>query len=156
MENDQMGNRIPNPIRVLLADDHQVVRVGIRKILNRADDLVVVGEATNGMEAVALTLELQPDVLLLDIEMPGLSGLGVAKHLKESGCQTQILVLSGYDDREYIQALLHEDIAGYLIKGETPGRIVTAIRSIAGGHGGVFSDQVRVFVPGYKENPASI
>jgi DNA-binding NarL/FixJ family response regulator len=134
-------------IRVVLADDHQVVRVGIRKIISRTPDIRVIGEASNGVEAVGLTIQLRPDVLLLDIEMPGYSGLDVARKIKESGYKGKILILSGYDDSEYIQALLKEGISGYLVKGETPDRIITAIRAVAGGSGGIFSQKIVRQIP---------
>jgi len=135
------SNSLPE-IRVVLADDHQVVRVGIKKILSRTEDIRVVGEAVNGVDAINMVIEHKPQILLLDIEMPGVSGLGVAQRLREAGSDVKILVLSGYDDREYIHALLEEDIAGYLVKGESPERIITAIRAIAHGSGGWYSTQI--------------
>jgi DNA-binding NarL/FixJ family response regulator len=87
--------------------------------------------------------KLKPDVLLLDIEMPGMDGIEVAHHLRKAGVNVRILVLSAYDDREYIRALLDIGVSGYLVKGEAPGKIVEAVRGIAKGQRGWVSPQVR-------------
>jgi len=135
-------------VRVLIVDDHQVVRVGIRKLLHRTKDLRVVGEASDGIEALRLTEELKPDVMLLDMEMPGMSGIEVARNLHEDHSKVRILVLSGYDDRQYVMALLNQGICGYLIKDESPELIIDAIRSIAQGNGSWFSSKIKSFIPG--------
>ena len=129
--------------RVVLADDHAVVRQGLKRLLNRAPDLEVVGEASDGLEALNSVKELQPDVLLLDIEMPVMDGIEVARRLQESDQAVRILVLSAYDDREYIRALLEIGVSGYLVKGEAPGKIVEAVRGIAHGQKGWVSPQIR-------------
>ena len=128
--------------RVLLAEDNEIVRRGIRRLLNRAEDIEVVGEASNGVEALRLVDELLPDVLLLDVEMPLLNGIKVAKQLKKDGRNTHILVLSAYDDHEYIREMLAHGASGYLIKDEAPQRIIEAVRGIAQGETGWVSPQV--------------
>lgn len=143
----EQGNQQNSQVRVLVVDDHQVVRVGIRKLLNRTNDIRVIGEAANGMEALHLVSELNPDVLLLDMEMPGLSGVDVARNLHASGSKVRILVLSGYDDRQYVIALVDQGISGYLIKDESPELIIEAIRSIAKGSGNWYSPKIKSFIP---------
>ncbi len=129
--------------KVLLADDHDVVRQGLKRLLNRAPEIEVIGEARDGFEALHLVKELQPDVLLLDIEMPGMDGIEVARRLQELNLKVRILILSAYDDREYIRALLDIGVSGYLVKGEAPGKIVEAVRGVAQGQKGWVSPQVR-------------
>jgi DNA-binding NarL/FixJ family response regulator len=129
--------------RVVLADDHDVVRQGLKRLLNRAPEIEVVGEASDGLEALKSVTELQPDVLLLDIEMPIMDGIEVARRLQEANIKVRILILSAYDDREYIRALLDIGVSGYLVKGEAPGKIVEAVRGIAEGQKGWVSSQVR-------------
>jgi DNA-binding NarL/FixJ family response regulator len=94
---------------------------------------VIAGEASDGTEALRLAHELKPDVLLLDMEMPGLSGIQVVEQLHSSGAEVRILALSAYDDRQYIQELLARGAAGYLIKEEAPEAIVEAVRGVARG-----------------------
>lgn len=129
--------------RVVLADDHDVVRQGLKRLLNRAPEIQVIGEASDGYAALSSVQELQPDVLLLDIEMPGIDGVEVARRLQEMNIKVQILILSAYDDREYIRTLLDIGVAGYLVKGEASGKIVEAIRGVAQGQKGWVSPQVR-------------
>ncbi len=129
-------------IRVVIADDHPVMRDGIRNLLDKAIDIKVVGEAGNGVEALRLVDEMTPDVLLLDMELPGLKGVEVAQRLQTSGAAVRILALSAYDDQEYIRGLLASGAAGYLLKEEIPETIVEAIRGVARGERGWVSRQV--------------
>lgn len=128
--------------RVVLVDDHDVVRKGIRNLLRKAPDIVVIGEASNGNDAIRLVNELHPDVLLLDIEMPGMSGVDVLRRLDEAGVDVNVLVLSAYDDQEYILEMLGNGAAGYLLKEETPEYILDAVRGVASGKKGWVSSQV--------------
>jgi DNA-binding NarL/FixJ family response regulator len=141
-------------IRVVLADDHPVVRSSIRELLNEAQGIEVIGEASNGYEALRLVENLTPDVLLLDMEMPGLKGIEVAQQLQQTQSPVNILALSTYDDKEYILGLLASGASGYLIKGESPQMIIKAIRGVARGEKGWLSRQVSVqintFIPHEK------
>jgi DNA-binding NarL/FixJ family response regulator len=118
-------------IRVVLADDHPIVRSGIRNLIEKANDIEVVGEANDGTQALRLVQELAPDVLLLDMEMPGLTGTEVARRLKGALPPVYILALSAYDDKQYILGLLSSGAAGYLTKEEVPEAIVEAVRGVS-------------------------
>lgn len=120
-------------VRVAIADDHPVVRSGIRDMLEAADGLDVVGEAESGAEALQLVEDEQPDVLLLDVEMPELSGVEVARRLQEQSSPVRLLALSSYDDQEYVQGLLANGAAGYLTKEKAPELIIEAVRAVADG-----------------------
>lgn len=133
-------------IRVVIADDHAIMRVGIRNILSRSSDINVVGEASNGAEAITLVEELSPDVLVLDMEMPIMDGVEVARQLRQNNSPVRILVLSAYDDRQYILEMLNLGAAGYLIKDEAPEVIVEAVQSIANGEKGWISRKAAVRV----------
>ncbi len=129
-------------IRVVLAEDHPVVREGIRTLLERAPDLVVVAEASDGQEALRLVEEMAPDVLLLDMEMPGLTGVEVARRLQAARSPVRILALSSHDDDQYIFGLLEAGAAGYLLKEEATEAIVAAVRGVARGEVGWLSRPV--------------
>ncbi len=123
-------------IRILLADDHPGFRAGIRTELEREIDMTVVGEAASGKAALELVRDLRPDVLLLDMEMPDLSGVEVAQRLGKEKIDVLILPLSGFREPEYVFALLESGAAGYMTKDESLENIIKAIRTVA--HGGVY------------------
>jgi DNA-binding NarL/FixJ family response regulator len=130
---------VTTQLRVVLTDDHPVVRSGIRSLLERAPDITVVGEADNGTDALRLVESLRPDVLLLDVQMPGMDGVEVARQLKASGAPVFVLALSAHDDEHFIRELLANGAAGYLTKDEAPDAIVEAVRGVARGEEGWFS-----------------
>ncbi len=129
-------------IRVVLADDHPLMRAGIRGELEKTDDIVVVGEASDGLEALRLVTEHAPDVLLLDVEMPGMTGIDVARRLQTMEVRVQILALSAHDDEQYVFGLLESGAAGYLVKEEVPETIIEAVRGVAHGEEGWLSHRV--------------
>lgn len=129
-------------IRVLLVDDHPVVRSGIRTLLSQARDIVVVGESGDGLHAVKAITDLEPDVVLLDMEMPGISGVEVARQIRERDLPVKILALSAYDDERYIEGLLETGASGYLTKEEPPEAIIGAVRGVARGEEGWLSRRV--------------
>ncbi len=131
-----------SPIRVVLADDHPVVRNGIRHMLEKVVDIEVLGEASTGGEALQLVEETKPDILLLDMEMPDLNGREVAARLQSLGSPVKILALSAYDDPVYIRELLELGAAGYLVKEEAPETIVDAVRGVAHGEQGWVSRRI--------------
>lgn len=130
------------PIRVVLADDHRIVREGIRDRLVVESDIDVIGEAADGREALDLVRRQRPDVVVLDVEMPVMTGVEVARAIREEGIESRILVLSGYDDAEYVGALLDAGAAGYLTKDESLKSIVEAVRGIASGEDGWLSRKI--------------
>ncbi len=129
-------------IRVILADDHPLIRAGIRSILEKADDIVVVGEAGNGREALTLIHKENPDVVVLDVEMPVMAGIEVARELKKAGSPVHILALSAHDDEQYVFGLLESGASGYLIKDEIPETVVEAVRGVAQGEDGWLSRRI--------------
>lgn len=131
-----------SPIKVLMADDHPLARAGIRKFLEKEADILVVGEASSGDEALQMVEELAPDLLLLDMEMPGMKGLEVARTLKEKQSPTRVLALSTYDNKQFILGLLSSGAAGYLVKEEVPETIIEAVRGVARGEQGWVSRRI--------------
>ncbi len=125
--------------RVVLADDHPKVRAGIRSLLEKTPDIVVIGEASDGIEALNLVERLSPDVLLLDMEMPRMSGSQVASILQEGASPVNILALSAYDDKQYISTMLNNGASGYITKEEVPDILIKAIRGVVKGERGWFS-----------------
>lgn len=121
------------PIRVLLADDHVVVRAGTRQLIERHPDISVIGEAGNGREAIALTADLEPDVVVMDVRMPGMTGIEATKHIKETHPEIAVLVLTAHDDDEYVFALLQAGANGYLLKTAEADELVKAIRTVVSG-----------------------
>lgn len=121
----------PNPIRIVIADDHLSVRMGIRRLLAAASDIVIVGEAGDGAQALNLVEALLPDILLLDVEMPNMDGLHVAAQLRERQSPVRVLALSAYNDRQYILGMLENGAAGYLTKDEAPAILVDVLRRVA-------------------------
>ncbi len=122
------------PIRVLLADDHAVVRAGIRQFLEQAPDIEVVAEADDGKAAQRLIAEHQPDVAVLDIQMPGASGIEVTCWVRNAHPQVGVLVLTAYDDDPYVMAVLQAGANGYVLKTASPGEIIRAVREVHAGH----------------------
>jgi two-component system response regulator NreC len=120
-------------ITLLLADDHDVVRTGLKSLLESQPGLRVVAEARNGQEAIQRTLETRPDLVLMDISMPGMDGLEATRQLKRSCPDTQVLALTIHDDKQYFMAMLAAGASGYLTKQAAAEDLVAAIRAVAAG-----------------------
>ena len=118
---------------ILIADDHQLLREGIRNFLSLEPDFEIIGEAANGEEAVARAIELRPDGLLLDINMPKANGIEVASRLKESCPAVRILALTIHDDQNYMMNMIQSGAAGYLLKDVEPSMMVQAVRRVYAG-----------------------
>lgn len=120
-------------IRLLLADDHAVVRSGLRLLLEAQPDLAIVGEAENGEEAIRRTAELRPDVVLMDIEMPGMNGIEAARRIKAQSPRTSVLALTMYEDDQYFFEMLRAGASGYVPKRAAPDELASAIRAVSRG-----------------------
>ncbi len=119
--------------RILIADDHAIVRDGVRALLSLADDMEVVGEAPGGQEAIDLAVSLEPDLILMDIAMPGLGGLEATIEIRKRVPRARIIVLSQYGDPEYVRRFLKVGVSGYMLKKAAGADLVAAIRAVMRG-----------------------
>jgi len=119
--------------RILIADDHAIVRDGVRALLAQADDMIVVGEAPDGYQAIELSASLQPDLILMDIAMPGLGGLEATTEIRKRVPRAKIIVLSQYGDPEYVRRFLKAGVSGYVLKKAAGADLVAAIRAVVRG-----------------------
>lgn len=123
-------NFMSDKINVLLADDHAVVRAGIRQFLEQSADIIVIAEADDGEMAKAFIMERQPDVAVLDIQMPEVSGIEVTRWVRANYPAVGVLVLTAYDDDPYVMAVLQAGANGYVLKTAAPGDLVQAVRDV--------------------------
>lgn len=129
--------------RVLLVDDHAVLRAGLRRLLEDQPDLTVVGEAGMAVEAIDLARRLQPDLILLDLGMPGLGGLEALPRLRQAAPEARLLVLTMHDDEGYLRQALHSGAAGYVLKKAADHELLSAIRAVQRGEVYVYSALTR-------------
>lgn len=122
-----------SPIRVLLADDHAVVRAGIRQFLEQAEDIQIIAEADDGEMAKSLIAEHHPDIAVLDIQMPKATGIEVTRWVRSNQQEIGILILTAYDDAPYIRAVLQAGANGYVLKTAAPREIIRAVRDVHAG-----------------------
>jgi DNA-binding NarL/FixJ family response regulator len=141
-------------VRVLIADDHPLFREGMRGRLDRVADLAVVGEAASGDEAVELARELAPDVILMDIKMPGLNGIEATREILQAGPQVGVLVLTMFEDDDSVFAAMRAGAKGYLLKDSGGEGVVHAIRAVASGEA-VFGPGVAERIIGFFSVPRS-
>jgi DNA-binding NarL/FixJ family response regulator len=120
-------------IRILLADDHALLREGMRGLLSQEPDFEIAGEAANGAEAVEMVKELRPHVVLMDVVMPGLTGIEATREIKKNNPTTAVIILTAYDDEHYVLGLLEAGVAGYLLKCCRGEQVVQAIRATHSG-----------------------
>nr|WP_261769110.1 response regulator transcription factor [Rhodococcus sp. B10] len=123
----------PVPITVLIVDDQELMRMGLTMVLDAQDDLSVVGEASDGASALAKVDELKPDVVLMDVRMPGIDGVTATSRIVESNSEARVLVMTTFDLDEHVIGALKAGASGFLLKDTPPEDLVSAIRSIAGG-----------------------
>lgn len=140
------------PIRILLADDHAVLRAGMRALLDAEDDMIVVGEAPDGRECVKLAERLRPDVILLDINMPEWNGLEALDELVESVPESRVLVLTMHDDAGYLRRVLASGGAGYVLKQAASDELLSAIRAVHEGGTYLHPAHTRILV---EQSPGS-
>lgn len=136
-------------IRVLIADDHGIVRAGLRSLLEAEADMEVVGEATTGREAVEAACALQPDVVLMDIGMPGMSGLEATRELKKRAPAVRILTLTIQESEEYFFAMLKAGASGYILKESEPQELLSALRAVHQGGAFLSPAVAKVVLEGY-------
>lgn len=125
------------PIRILLVDDQQLIRLGFGLVLGAEDDLAVVGEASNGAEAIDLAASLRPDVILMDVRMPGLDGIEATRRIVAAHPDSRIIILTTFDLDEYAFGALRAGASGFLLKDALPGELTSAIRAVHAGDAAV-------------------
>ncbi len=126
-------NRKRGPLRVLLADDHEVVRLGLKALLAQREEFDIVGEAENGYQAVQLTLQLDPDVVVMDVRMPGMSGIDACKEIRRQRPHVRVLMLTSYAEDELLTEALHAGACGYVLKRVGSAYLVEALKAVAQG-----------------------
>ncbi|HMK60397.1 MAG TPA: response regulator transcription factor [Dissulfurispiraceae bacterium] len=136
-------------IRILIADDHALVRDGIKALLGFCDDFEIVGEASDGIEAIERIRQIKPDIVLMDIGMPRLGGLEATVEIRKTEPNVKIIILTQYDDREYISRFLKAGVSGYLLKKAVGSELVNAIRTVYKGEMYLFSSIAAEVVAGY-------
>ncbi len=135
--------------KVLIADDHALVREGIAAFLKLCDEVEVVGEASDGLEAIEKTNKLHPDIIIMDINMPKLGGLETTVEIKKTHPDIKVLVLTQYEDREYIARFLKAGVSGYLLKKAVGSDLITALKAVARGELYLYSSIASEVVAGY-------
>jgi DNA-binding NarL/FixJ family response regulator len=142
-----------NPIRIIIADDHPVFRFGLRALLQTEPDTEVVGEATTGQEAIALAAELKPDIILMDLNMPDISGIEATRRILQKNPDVGILIITMFDD-DSVFAAMRAGARGYLLKGAEGEETLRAIRAVANGEA-IFSPAVAKRVMQFLAQPPS-
>lgn len=135
--------------RVLIVDDHALVREGIIAFLRFYDDIEIVGEASNGLEAISRAEKLRPDIILMDIAMPELGGIEATLEIKKRMPDIKILILTQYDDKEYVSRLLKAGVSGYILKHAVGTDLISAIRAVAKGESYIYSSIASKVISGY-------
>ena len=140
-------------IRLLIADDHALMRVGLKTMLKVQKDMSVVGEAANGEEAVARAEEFRPDVIVMDLVMTGMSGVEAARRIRDAVPETRVVILTSYGTSDELRTAFAEGIAGIQLKGSDPANLLSAIRTVAAGERAI-APEVEVLMEGKPEEPA--
>jgi two-component system response regulator NreC len=143
------------PISVLLADDHHIVREGIKMLLETQSDISVIGEASDGLRAVELAIRLKPLILMADLMMPGLSGLEVTKQVIQHQSRTKVIILSMYSNEAYVMQALRNGASGYIVKESNVGDMVQAVREVASGRPYLSPSISRLAMDAYIEKAKS-
>jgi DNA-binding NarL/FixJ family response regulator len=138
-------------IKVLLVDDHAIMRDGIKALLSLNSDITIVGEASDGKEAIEKMAEMKPDVIIMDIAMPGMDGLEATRRIKKQWPGVKVLVLTQYDNREYILTAIKAGAAGYVPKRALGSELVTAVRSVYKGDSFLHPSAATALVEDYRQ-----
>jgi len=142
-------------IRVLIADDHVIVREGLRTLLEAQPDIEVVGEATSGEEAVSKAKAIKPDIVLMDISMPGMNGLEATRQIREHSPEVKILALTMHEGDEYFFKILEAGASGYFIKGGSSSELISALQAVWQGHVFLYPTMATKLVSDYMQRVRS-
>lgn len=145
-----------NKTRVMIVDDHALVREGIIAFLKLYEDIEIVGEASNGLMAIEKAGKLKPDVILMDIAMPELGGIEATVEIKKREPDIKILILTQYDDKEYVSRLLKAGVSGYILKHAVGTDLISAIRAVAKGESYLYSSIASSVISGYLGKPSEL
>ena len=137
-------------IRLLVVDDHTIMRDGIRALLNLYDDVEIVGEASEGQEAIQKALELIPDIIIMDIAMPGMDGLEATRRILKQNPKARVLILSQHDDKDYILSAIKAGSVGYLPKRALGSDLITAIRAVYHGDSFLYPSAASALITDYR------
>ncbi len=138
-------------IKVMIVDDHAILRDGIRALLGLHDDVEIIGEASEGKEAVEKALELEPDVVVMDIAIPGMDGLEATRRIKKKNSKVQILVLTQHDNKEYVLSSIKAGAAGYVPKRAMGSELVSAIRAVYRGESFLYPSAAAALIDDYRQ-----
>lgn len=138
-------------IRLLLVDDHEVIRAGLRMLFTAEEDMEIVGEASNAEEAIEAALELRPDVVLMDVVMPGLSGIEATRRIREAYPETNVLALTMHEDEQYFFEMLHAGASGYVPKRAAPDDLLSAIRVVSRGQVFLYPSVAKMLVKDFVQ-----
>jgi two-component system response regulator NreC len=140
-----------NKIRLLLVDDHQIVRAGLRMLFLAEKDMEIVGEAGGGAEAITAVADLQPDVVLMDVAMPGMSGIEATRRIKEASPDTAVIALTMHEDEQYFFEMLNAGASGYVPKRAAPDDLVSAIRAVSQGQVFLYPSLAKLLVKDFLQ-----
>ena len=144
----------PGPIRVMIVDDHAMVRTGLATFLEVSDDLDLVGQATNGQEAVELCEQFQPDVILMDLVMPEMDGVTATRIIRERWPQVQVIALTSFQEKELVQDALEAGAISYLLKNVSMDDLTEAVRAAHGGRSTLAQEAIQALIRAASQGPA--
>jgi NarL family two-component system response regulator LiaR len=144
----------PGPIRVMIVDDHAMVRTGLATFLEVSDDLALVGQATNGQEAVELCEQFQPDVILMDLVMPEMGGVAATRIIRERWPQVQVIALTSFQEQELVQDALQAGAISYLLKNVSMDELTEAVRAAHAGRSTLAQEAVQALIRATSQGPA--